>query len=59
MEQAYKNSILMIKMLKIKLSKKQYNQLAVSNNLLSSESLEYISGMKFNALIKSLLKEVE
>lgn len=56
MEQAYNNSILMIKNLNKTITAKEYNELAKQFNLLSSESLKYISGMKFKTLIKKILK---
>ena len=56
MNEAYNNSLLMIKVLGIKLTKKQYNQLAVRFNLLSADSLQYISKNNFNFLIKKTIK---
>ena len=56
MDKAYEKSLLMIKTLGIKLTKKQYNQLAVRFNLLSADSLQYISKNNFNFLIKKTIK---
>ena len=56
MDKAYEKSLLMIKVLGIKLTKKQYNQLAVIFNLLSADSLQYISKNNFNFLIKKTIK---
>ena len=56
MNEAYEKSLLMIKALGIKLTKKQYNKLAVRFNLLSADSLQYISKNNFNFLIKKTIK---
>lgn len=55
MKEAYNNSLLMIKALGIKLTRKQYNQLAVRFNLLSADSLQYISRNNFDFLIKKTI----
>ena len=55
MNEAYEKSLLMIKTLGIKLTKKQYNQLAVRFNLLSADSLQYISRNNFDFLIKKTI----
>ena len=55
MNEAYNNSLLMIKILGIKLTRKQYNQLAVRFNLLSADSLQYISRNNFDFLIKKTI----
>lgn len=55
MNEAYNNSLLMIKLLGIKLTRKQYNQLAVRFNLLSADSLQYISRNNFDFLIKKTI----
>lgn len=55
MNEAYENSLQMIKDLGIKLTKKQYNQLAVRFNLLSADSLQYISQNNFDFLIKKTI----
>ena len=56
MDLAYEKSLLMIKFLGIKLTKKQYNKLAVRFDLLSSESLQYITKNNFNYIIKKNIK---
>ena len=55
MKEAYKNSLQMIKVLGIKLTKKQYNQLAVRFNLLSADSLQYISQNNFDFLVRKTI----
>ena len=55
MDKAYKNSLQMIKTLGIKLTKKQYNQLAVRFNLLSADTLQYISKNNFDFLVKKTI----
>lgn len=55
MNEAYEKSLLMIKILGIKLTKKQYNQLAVRFNLLSADSLQYISQNNFDFLMKKTI----
>ena len=55
MNEAYEKSLLMIKALGIKLTKKQYNQLAVKFNLLSADSLQYISQNNFDFLVKKTI----
>ena len=55
MNEAYEKSLLMIKTLGIKLTKKQYNQLAVRFNLLSADSLQYISQNNFDFLMKKTI----
>lgn len=55
MNEAYEKSLLMIKLLGIKLTKKQYNQLAVRFNLLSADSLQYISQNNFDFLMKKTI----
>ena len=55
MKESYKKSLLMIKVLGIKLTKKQYNQLAVRFNLLSADSLQYISQNNFDFLVKKTI----
>ena len=49
----------MIKDLGIKLTKKQYNQLAVRFNLLSADSLQYISRNNFDFLIKKTISSIQ
>lgn len=55
MNEAYEKSLLMIKALGIKLTKKQYNQLAVRFNLLSADSLQYISQNNFDFLVRKTI----
>jgi len=55
MKEAYEKSLQMIKALGIKLTKKQYNQLAVKFNLLSADSLQYISQNNFDFLMKKTI----
>lgn len=55
MNEAYEKSLLMIKVLGIKLTKKQYNQLAVRFNLLSADSLQYISQNNFDFLVRKTI----
>ena len=55
MDKAYKKSLQMMKTLGIKLTKKQYNQLAVRFNLLSADSLQYISQNNFDFLVKKTI----
>lgn len=58
MEEAYNRSLQMINYLGIKLTKKQYNQLAIRFNLLSADSLQYISRKNFDLLIKKIISPV-
>ena len=58
MDKAYNDSLQMIKGLGIKLTKKQYNQLAVRFNLLSADTLQYISQNNFNYLIKKTISSI-
>lgn len=55
MNEAYNKSLQMIKYLKIRLTRKQYNQLAVRFNLLSADSLQYISRNNFDFLVKKTI----
>lgn len=56
MKEAYNKSLQMINCLGIKLTKKQYNQLAIRFNLLSADTLQYITENNFNYLIKKTIK---
>lgn len=58
MDNAYNKSLLMISLLGIKLTKKQYNQLAVRFNLLSADTLQYMSKKNFNYLIKKMISPI-
>lgn len=55
MDKAYENSLQMIKDLGIKLTKKQYNQLAVRFNLLSADTLQYITKNNFDFLVRKTI----
>lgn len=55
MNEAYNKSLLMIKILGIKLTKKQYNKLAVRFDLLSADSLQYISQNNFDFLVRKTI----
>lgn len=55
MNEAYEKSLLMIKTLGIKLTKKQYNQLAVRFDLLSADTLQYISQNNFDFLVRKTI----
>ena len=58
MKEEYKKSIQKIKEIKKRMTIIEYNKLAKKYNLLSAESLKFISGMNFTELIQSVLKEV-
>lgn len=58
MNEAYEKSLLMIKMLGIKLTRKQYNQLAVRFKLLSADTLQYISQNNFDFLVKKTISSI-
>lgn len=55
MKEAYIKSLQMIKLLGIELSKEQYNKLAKKFDLLSSESMAYISQKEFEELAKEVV----
>ena len=55
MNEAYEKSLQMIRHLGIRITKKQYNQLAVRFNLLSADSLQYISQNNFDFLVKKII----
>lgn len=55
MDKAYNKSLQMINYLGIKLTRKQYNQLAKRFNLLSADSLQYMSQSNFNYLMKKTI----
>ena len=57
MDKAYENSLQMIKTLGIKLTKKQYNQVAVRFNLLSADTLQYITKNNFVFLVRKTIKK--
>ena len=58
MEENYEKSLQMIKTLGIKLTKKQYNQLAQRFNLLSADSLQYILRNNFDFLVKKTISSI-
>ena len=58
MNEAYNKSLQMISHLGIKLTKKQYTQLAKRFNLLSIASLQYMSQRSFNYIIKKHISPI-
>lgn len=58
MNEAYNKSLQMISQLGIRLTKKQYNQLAIRFDLLSADTLQYISQNNFNYLIKKTISSI-
>lgn len=58
MNEAYNKSLQMISQLGIRLTKRQYNQLAIRFNLLSADTLQYISQNNFNYLIKKTISSI-
>ncbi len=58
MNEAYNKSLQMIKYLKIRLTRKQYTELAKRFNLLSIQSLQFISKRSYESIMKEILKEV-
>ena len=57
MNEAYNKSLQMIKYLKIRLTRKQYTELAKRFNLLSIQSLQYISKRSYESILTEILKE--
>lgn len=57
MNEAYIKSLQMMKYLKIRLTRKQYTELAKRFNLLSIQSLQFISQRSYESIMKSILKE--
>lgn len=57
MKEFYEKSLQEIRNIGGVLSRKHWNELAVKKNLLSTESLEYISGMEYEALCLKILSE--
>lgn len=55
MKEAYNKSLQMIKLLGIEVSKEQYNKLAEKFDLLSSESMSYISQKEFEELVREVV----
>lgn len=58
MKEAYNKSLQMMKYLKIRLTRKQYTELAKRFNLLSIQSLQYISKRSYESILTEILKEV-
>lgn len=57
MNEAYNKSLQMMKYLKIRLTRKQYTELAKRFNLLSIQSLQYISRRSYGSILTEILKE--
>ncbi len=57
MNEAYNNSLLMIKILGIKLTRKQYTELAKRFNLLSIQSLQFMSKKSYESIMKEIQRE--
>lgn len=57
MNEAYNNSLLMIKLLGIKLTRKQYTELAKRFNLLSIQSIQFIAKRSYESIMKEIQKE--
>lgn len=57
MNEAYIKSLQMMKYLKIRLTRKQYTELAKRFNLLSIQSLQFMSKKSYESIITSILKE--
>ena len=58
MNEAYEKSLLMIKVLGIKLTRKQYTELAKRFNLLSIQSLQFISKRSYESIMKEIQREI-
>ena len=59
MIKAYLNTLKMLKYLKIRLTRKQYTELAKRFNLLSIQSMQYISKQSYEKIIHDAVREVE
>lgn len=57
MNEAYNNSLLMIRLFGIRLTRKQYTELAKRFNLLSIQSLQFMSKRSYESIIKEIQKE--
>lgn len=57
MNEAYEKSLLMIKALGIKLTRKQYTELAKRFNLLSIQSIQFIAKRSYESIMKEIQKE--
>lgn len=58
MKEFYEKSLQEIRNIGGVLSRKHWNELAMRKNLLSTESLKYISGMEYEALCLQILEQV-
>ena len=58
MKEFYEKSLQEIRNIGGVLSRKHWNELAMKKNLLSTESLKYISGMEYEALCLMVLEQV-
>lgn len=57
MKEAYLKSLQMIKILGIRLTRKQYTELAKRFNLLSIQSLQFMSNKSYENIMKEIQKE--
>lgn len=57
MNEAYNNSLQMMKYLGIRLTRKQYTELAKRFNLLSIQSLQFMSKKSYESIMRAILKE--
>ena len=57
MKEAYNKSLQMMKSLKISLKRKQYTELAKRFNLLSIQSLQFMSKKSYESIMRAILKE--
>ena len=57
MNEAYIKSLQMMKYLKIRLTRKQYTELAKRFNLLSIQSLQYIAKRSYESIMRAILKD--
>jgi|GEM_PF-2826874 hypothetical protein len=58
MRKMYQKSLQLIKKMPRILSKKEWNELALQNNVLTAESLRYISNKNFNELCKKVRSNI-
>lgn len=57
MNEAYNKSLQMMKYLGIRLTRKQYTELAKRFNLLSIQSLQYMSKRSYESIMKEIQRE--
>lgn len=57
MNEAYIKSLQMMKYLKIRLTRKQYTELAKRFNLLSIQSLQFMSKRSYESIMREILKD--